>query len=867
MPPAAQPDAQPDAMSASAAPAVIRREDYSPPAWRVPDVALRFELAPERTLVHATLSVERAADGPLVLDCETLELLAVAVDGAAVPARIADGKLALDIAGDRATVTTTVAISPAANTKLMGLYASGGILCTQCEAEGFRRITPFPDRPDVLSRYRVRLEADKAAFPVLLSNGNPGAAGDLGGGRHFAEWDDPFPKPCYLFAVVAGDLAPFRDSFTTTSGRRVDLAIWVREPDLPRCAHAMAALKSSMRWDEEQYGREYDLDVFNIVAVADFNFGAMENKGLNIFNSKYILADAETATDADFDAVAAVVAHEYFHNWTGNRVTCRDWFQLSLKEGLTVYRDQEFSADTGSRAVKRIEDVRVLRAAQFPEDAGPLAHPVRPDSYIEISNFYTATVYNKGAEVIRMMAALIGPEAYRRGCDLYFERHDGQAVTVEDWVRAHEAASGRDLAQFRRWYANAGTPKVTLAVAHAGDTATLTLTQSVPDTPGQTAKPPMHMPIRLKLFDADSGAALGDERLVELTEATTVLRIDGVARPPLVSINRGFTAPVVVEGAETRAALARLAACDDDPFARFEAMQRLGLDVLTAAAGGADPADPALVEAVGATLASGLDPAFIAEAVLLPTESFVGDRMALVDPAAIHRGREGARRALLDAHRDAWWRVYRSNSDNRYEATGPAKARRRLKNVALAYLCADDGADAIAAAAAQFDAADNMTDRIAALGVLVNSARPAREAALAAFHRKFAGDALVIDKWFTAQALSTRADALQQALALRDHPDFTRNNPNRLRALVGAFGVNQARLHDPAGAGYRFIADEVLAVDAINPQSAARIVQPLTRWRRFAAPQAGLMKAELERLAAHPGLSRDVFEVVSKGLA
>jgi len=857
----------PDAMSAPAAPAVIRREDYRPPAWRVPDVALRFELAPERTLVHATLTVERAGDGPLALDCDALELIAVAVDGVASPARIEGGGLTLAIAGDRATVTTTVAIAPAANTKLMGLYASGGNLCTQCEAEGFRRITPFPDRPDVLSRYRVRLEADRAAFPVLLSNGNRVAAGDLGGGRHFADWEDPFPKPCYLFAVVAGDLAPFRDSFTTMSGRSVDLAIWVREPDLPRCAHAMAALKASMRWDEEHYGREYDLDLFNIVAVDDFNFGAMENKGLNIFNSKYILADAETATDADFDAVAAVVAHEYFHNWTGNRVTCRDWFQLSLKEGLTVFRDQEFSADTGSRAVKRIEDVRVLRAAQFPEDAGPLAHPVRPDSYIEISNFYTATVYNKGAEVIRMMTALIGPEAYRKGCDLYFERHDGQAVTVEDWVRCHEAASGRDLTQFRRWYSNAGTPTVTLAVDHEGDTATLTLTQSVPDTPGQTTKPPMHMPLRLKLFDAETGAALGEERLVELTEATTALRIDGVARAPLVSINRGFTAPVIVKGAETRAALAKLAACDDDPFARYEAMQRLGLDVLTAASSGANPADPALVEAIGATLASGLDPAFIAEAVLLPTESFVGDRMAQVDPVAIHGARDATRRALLDAHRELWWRVYRSNSDNRHDADGPAKARRRLKNVALGYLAADDGAEAITAAAQQFDAADNMTDRIAALGVLVNSERPQREVALAAFHRKFAGDALVIDKWFTAQALSTRADALEQALKLRDHPDFSRSNPNRLRALVGAFGVNQARLHDAQGAGYRFIGDEVLAVDAINPQSAARIVQPLTRWRRFAEPHAGLMRAELERLAAHPGLSRDVFEVVSKGLA
>jgi aminopeptidase N len=852
------------------APQIVRLKDYRPPDWLVPDIALTFDLDAERTVVTAALTVERngAHHRPLVLDGEGLELLALLIDGAPAEPEYDGNRLVVRLTSDSAVVETQVAIAPAANTQLMGLYASGGKLCTQCEAEGFRRITYFSDRPDVLSRYTVRLEADAARYPVLLSNGNPQATGTLPGGRHFAEWTDPFPKPCYLFAAVAGDLKPFRDAFTTMSGRTVEVAIWVAEADLPKCAHAMKALKDSMRWDEVHYGREYDLDVFNIVAVGDFNFGAMENKGLNIFNSRYVLADAETATDADFDAVAAVVAHEYFHNWTGNRITCRDWFQLSLKEGLTVYRDQEFSADTGSRAVKRIEDVRTLRAAQFPEDAGPLAHPVRPETYLEISNFYTATVYNKGAEVIRMMAALIGAEAYRRGCDLYFARHDGQAVTVEDWVRCHEEASGRDLRQFRRWYAQAGTPKLSVAVAHdpAAKRATLTFAQSTAPTPGQPVKQPFHLPLRVALFDHD-GRKLGDERLIELTTARAELVIEDVAAPPLVSVNRGFTAPVTVEMETSRADLALLSAHDDDPFARFEAMQRLGLDVLLAATGGAAADDPDLQRAVARTLESDLDPAFVAEAVLLPSEAFVGDQLATIDPDAIHAARQSARRALLDANRELWWSVFRANGDNAYSLDGPAKGRRRLKNVALAYLAADDGEAAIAAAHAQFEAADNMTDRLAALGVLANSARPEREAALAAFQARFAHDPLVIDKWFTTQALSLRADTLAEVLRLRDHPDFSRTNPNRLRALVGAFGVNQARFHAKDGAGYRFLADEVLTVDRINSQTAARMVQPLTRWRRFEAGRGGLMRAELERIAGTAGLSKDVTEVVTKGLA
>ena len=842
----------------AATPQIVRLRDYRPPAWLVPEVALSFELEAAATRVTATLQVRRNGKRaePLVLDAQDLTLVSVRVDGVAVDAAIAGERLTLDIAGDTATVETVVEIHPAANTKLMGLYASGGLLCTQCEAEGFRRITPFPDRPDVLSVYTVRLTADAATYPVLLANGNEVATGQLAGGRHWAEWHDPWPKPCYLFAAVAGDLQPFRDSFTTRSGREVALAIWVAAADLPRCSHAMAALKAAMAWDEVNYGREYDLDCFNIVAVADFNFGAMENKGLNVFNSRYILADAETATDADFDAVAAVVAHEYFHNWTGNRVTCRDWFQLSLKEGLTVFRDQQFSADQGSAAVRRIDDVRTLRAIQFPEDAGPLAHPIRPDHYIEISNFYTATVYNKGAEVIRMLWTLLGRDGFRAGTDLYFDRHDGQAVTTEDFVRAMEDASGRDLAQFRRWYAQAGTPRVAASLRHdaAARTATLTLGQS-------GVAEPLPLPLRVALFGRDSGARLGDERLVVLDAATATLSFADIDEAPVASLNRGFSAPVIVEAVVPRAELAFLSAHDDDPFARYEALQRLGLAVL----GDDGPADD-LVAAIGATLASGLDPAFVAEAVLLPSEAFTGDQAAVVDPDRIHARREGLRRTIGTALHGDWWSAYRGNAANRYELTPEAKGRRRLRNVALGYLMAAGDDEATRTAFAQFNDADNMTDRMAALGVLSNAQAAERDDALRLFYERYRHDPLVIDKWFSTQALSTRPDTLAAVRALQAHPDFTMANPNRLRALIGAFAANQARFHAADGAGYRLLADAVLAVDGSNPQSAARLLQPLGRWRRFDAARGASMRGELQRVVAVPGLSKDSFEIASKSL-
>ncbi|MDQ3075099.1 MAG: aminopeptidase N, partial [Pseudomonadota bacterium] len=627
------------------------RKDYRAPDYWVSEVALDLALDPVRTTVKTVLKVERNGehDRPLQLAGSELELISVKLDGEPARWTMQDETLAIEVDGDRATIETEVAIVPAANSKLMGLYASGGLLCTQCESEGFRRITFHPDRPDVLSTYRVRMSADKARYPILLANGNRVASGDGDDGTHWAQWDDPFPKPSYLFALVAGDLSANRDSFTTMSGRAVDLAIWVKNKDLPKTAHAMASLKAAMRWDEEVYGREYDLDLFNIVAVDDFNFGAMENKGLNIFNSRYVLADQETATDADFDAIAGVVAHEYFHNWSGDRVTCRDWFQLSLKEGFTVFRDQSFSADMGSEAVKRIDDVRLLRAVQFPEDMGPLAHPVRPESYIEITNFYTATIYNKGAEVIRMMRTIIGAEAFRKGSDLYFERHDGQAVTCEDFVRAMEQASGADLTQFRLWYSQAGTPRVTARIEFdaASRSARLQLEQVVPDTPGQTGKAAMVLPLKLALIGADSGVELAPERLVLLNQSSMGVTLEKIDELPLLSINRDFSCPALIEVERRPGELEKLAEVDPNPFARFEALQELMMRALLAGARGEAVDAAPVIAAMGSTLASNaLDPAFKAEALIMPSESGIGDRMEAVDPVAIHAARDSLRRAV-----------------------------------------------------------------------------------------------------------------------------------------------------------------------------------------------------------------------------
>ncbi|HJQ18273.1 MAG TPA: aminopeptidase N [Bradyrhizobium sp.] len=853
-------------------PVVVRREDYQPPAWAVPEIELDFDLDAGRTLVTARLHVERNSIGtePLRLEGEALELVSLSVDGRPAKYSYSDNVLTIALKGRKAVIESVVAVAPATNSQLMGLYESGGLLCTQCEAQGFRRITFFPDRPDVLSRYHVRMTADRTRYPVLLANGDPVASGTLRGGKHWAEWNDPFPKPCYLFAMVAGDLAANTDRFVTRSGKTVDLGIWVRASDLPKTEHAMRSLKAAMAWDEKLYGREYDLAAFNVVAVSDFNFGAMENKGLNIFNSRYILADPDTATDADYDAVAGVVAHEYFHNWSGNRVTCRDWFQLSLKEGFTVFRDQQFSADQGSPAVKRIEDVRVLRAAQFPEDAGPLAHPVRPESYIEISNFYTATVYNKGAEIIRMIHTILGPEKFRAGTDLYFERHDGEAATCEDFVRAMEDASGVDLDRFRLWYTQAGTPRITARLHHApGDgRAHLTLEQQVPPTPGQPDKRPMVIPLKIALFGELTGEKHA-ERLVVLEDGAKEILFDGIGERPVLSINRDFSAPVVIQANRSSDDLAFLAAHDDNPFARYEAIQQLMLDTLIAAVASGSGDHGPVIEAVRETLASEtLDPAFVGEAVLLPTEAFVGDQLPVVDPEAIHAAHRSLRADLGRELEPQWRRAYAASSAaNRFEYSPAAKGARRLRTVALAFLAAAGTDDVAELAMRQFSNADNMTDRQGALKVLADGDAPERGDALAAFYRRYRDDPLVIDKWFTVQALSQRDDTAAAVEALAEHPDFTLLNPNRLRALVGSFAMNQRALHHPSGRGYRFLADIILAVDKLNPQAAARLVPPLGRWRRFEPDRAKRMKSELERIVRSHGLSKDVYEQASKSLA
>ncbi|UNK80721.1 aminopeptidase N [Sphingopyxis granuli] len=862
-----------DASSSPVPPVTIHRAAYRPPEWRVPEVALDFALGLEETRVTAALSVVRDADAPapLVLRGDALTAEAVRVDGEAWNDWRMDGPdLVVDL-GDRtaAVVEVDTRIDPAANSQLMGLYASNSMLCTQCEAEGFRRITFHPDRPDVLSRYRVRMEGDKAGFPILLSNGNCVATGEGEGGTHWALWEDPWPKPSYLFALVAGDLVVNRDHFTTQSGRRVELGIWVRAGDQDRTHHAMASLKHSMAWDEQVYGREYDLDLFNIVAVSDFNMGAMENKGLNVFNTRYILADPDTATDADYDGVEGVVAHEYFHNWSGNRVTCRDWFQLSLKEGFTVYRDQSFSAAMGSAAVKRIEDVRVLRAAQFPEDAGPLAHPIRPDSYQEISNFYTATVYNKGAEIIRMMATMVGPERFRRGTDLYFDRHDGEAATCEDFVRAIEDGAGIDLTQFRLWYSQAGTPRI--AARLEGDAASgewaLHLAQTIPPTPGQPDKAPMLIPLRIKAFDRDGAVRDAAEQLALLDRADATVPLGRFAGRPMLSINRGFSAPVIVDCARAPGELAWLAAHDDDPFARYEALQQLMLDTLVAAVSGEAAERGAVVDAVRETLAgAAADPAFVAEAVLLPSEAFIGDQMVTVDPDAIRRERLALQAAIGEALESEWRAILADPAPPAIDLSPAAKGRRRLRGVALAYLAAtaSDGASALAFAI--FSDADGMTERQAALATLAHGDSDERAHALDIFYQRYRDNPLVLDKWFQVQAWSLRPDTVDTVRDLARHPDFTLANPNRVRALYGAFTANQAAFHRADGAGYRLLADLVIALDPKNPQTAARLIPPFGRWKRFDEARAALMKAELERILAQPGLSRDATEQASKSL-
>ena len=782
------------------------------------------------------------------------------------------GDLMLTLPGEAHEITVVTRIDPSSNSQLMGLYASDGMLCTQCEAEGFRRITFFPDRPDVLSVYSVTMRGDAAQFPVLLSNGNLEDSGEEADGTHWAKWHDPWPKPSYLFALVAGQLVANTDRFTTMSGREVTLNIYVREGDLDRTGHAMESLKKSMRWDEETFGREYDLDLFNIVAVSDFNMGAMENKGLNVFNTKYVLADKETATDGDFDGVEGVIAHEYFHNWSGNRITCRDWFQLSLKEGFTVLRDQLFSQDMGSAPVKRIEDVRVLRGAQFPEDSGPLAHPIRPDSYREISNFYTATVYNKGAEVIRMMRTMCGEERFRKGTDLYFERHDGEAATCEDFIKAIEDGAGLDLKQFRLWYSQAGTPQVEVSLSHEGETARLTLRQSVPPTPGQPEKKPMPIPLKLALFDRDTGTHRGEE-LVVLDSEEATLTFDGFDTPPLLSINRGFSAPVTIEREIAQDELVFLAAKDDDPFARYEALQELVVRHLKACVqdeiddGERRTGREAIAGALAAILADdSLDDLMRGELLVLPSETYLAETMAIADPGAIHAERQGLRAYLATHLEDAFTRHHERTSAVPFALDADARGARKVKTQALFYLAAGGTDKARQMAWRQYSDADNMTDRQGALMVWAGMDGVERTNALLDFYNRYKSNALVVDKWFAIQAGSTHPKVIDHVKALSTHGDFTMRNPNRVRSLYMAFAYNPHAFHTASGEGYRMIADLILELDPINPQTAARFVPQLGRWRRIEPQRSAMMKAQLERIAAAPALSRDVYEQVSRSL-
>jgi aminopeptidase N len=760
---------------------------------------------------------------------------------------------------------------------------SGGRFCTQCEAEGFRKITYWPDRPDVLSRFTVRVEADKAAYPRLLSNGNLIESGYVGAGRHYALWQDPFPKPCYLFALVAGELDELADSLVTMSGRTVDLRIYVDPGQAPRAAYAMDALKRSMKWDEEAFGREYDLDLFMIVAVRDFNFGAMENKGLNIFNSSLLLADGATATDFDYERIESVVAHEYFHNWTGDRITCRDWFQLCLKEGLTVFRDQSFSADQRGAAVQRIKDVKALRARQFAEDAGPLAHPVRPTSFMKIDNFYTATIYDKGSEVIRMLKTLLGAEAFRQGMDLYFERHDGEATTVEAFIACFADASGQDLTDFFGWYNQAGTPTVSLAADYDAGAKTLDLhlTQATAATPGQPDKKPLPVPVRLGLLDAD-GKALSfrlpdsdtavKDAVIVLDTAEQRLRLTGVERPPVVSALRQFSAPVkLVQGAPPEDGYVLLAA-DPDLFNRWEAGQTLARELILGRASGA-PDENGEVR-FAAAMARALEDqsseaAFKALLLVLPSEQDLGQAVQIVDPAAIHAAREELRARLATALKPVLEHMHGElTGSGAFSPDAESAGRRALRNAALDLLAAGPGADAAALALKHFQDATNMTDAMGGLSALMLIGGAPFDQALDDFYARWKDEPLVVDKWFSAQARSPAPDALTRVQALTAHPAFEPRNPNRLRALVQTFAsVNPSRFHDPSGEGYRFLADQILATDQFNPMTAARMVEPLGQWRRFKPELAKLMKAQLQRIADTQGLSKNVFELASRALA
>ena len=875
-------------MSDSTQPRTIYRSDYALPPYTIARVDLTFELDPSSTLVRARMELQRQgaiAGASLWLDGEGLELRAIALDGQ--PLVEADylveaGGIWLLNPPAQFVLETEVMIHPDQNSALEGLYISSNNFCTQCEAEGFRRISYYLDRPDVMATFTTTIIAP-LQFPVLLSNGNRIESGMCEDGRHFAKWHDPFPKPSYLFALVAGDLIQVADRFTTASGREVALEIYVEEGNQDRCDHAMASLKHAMRWDEAVYGREYDLDSYMIVAVNDFNMGAMENKGLNVFNSRYVLAKPETATDADYDGIEAVIAHEYFHNWSGNRVTCRDWFQLSLKEGLTVFRDQQFSADMNSAAVKRIDDVQMLRSYQFAEDAGPMAHPVRPDSYQEINNFYTLTVYEKGAELIRMLHTFLGAERFRRGSDLYFERHDGQAVTCDEWVAALADANRVDLTPFMGWYSQAGTPRLTISRDYDAVARTLTLhvSQQIPSTPGQTEKSPQPIPMVTGLIGPDGAAVpvtvvakeTGPmEQMVLISESTQTITLYDVPPGTVPSLLRNFSAPVRLESDLNPVELSHLMAHDSDPFNRWDAGQQLAERVLQGRYANTIDAslDGGYIQAFGTILAdAGLDPALKAVALTLPDTLYLLERIDAVDPQRLFELRQQLHQQLVSEHLPALLAAYAAvNSDQPYRLDAEAKGQRRLKNRLLALLQFADGTEGAELAFRQYQGADNMTDAMAALAALIHHPNAYRDEVVTGFYQRWHTDPLVLDKWFALQATTPLPHALEDVVALRAHPDFNLRNPNRVRSLVGSFAMrNPYGFHRPDGEGYRFLSGLILELDGMNPQVAARMVTPLTQWRRYEAGRQQQMVAELERILACDGLSKDLYEICSKGVA
>ncbi len=883
-------------MKENNAPKPILLSDYQAPAFWVDTVVLNFILNENITRVESTLTVRRNSDlgdnRCLQLDGSHVTLISIAVDGNLLTAekyQIDEQGLQIPDLPDAFELCVVTEIEPQNNTALEGLYKSSGNYCTQCEAQGFRRITYYPDRPDVMARFRVRIEAEKSRYPVLLSNGNPIARGDIEAGaenagdgtRHFVTWEDPHPKPSYLFALVAGDLACISEPFVTASGREVSLQIYVEAHNADKCAHAMRSLKKAMRWDETVFGLEYDLDIYMIVAVDDFNMGAMENKGLNVFNSKYVLADQKTATDRDFQNIEGVIAHEYFHNWTGNRVTCRDWFQLSLKEGLTVFRDQQFSADMNSPAVKRIEDVRMLRARQFAEDAGPTAHPVRPSAYIEINNFYTLTVYEKGAEVIRMMHTLLGADGFRKGMDLYFHRHDGQAVTCDDFASAMTDASGVNLDTFRRWYSQAGTPVLTVRMHYdtTAKTCTLTFAQSTPATPGQTHKQPTHIPVKMSLLgatgtamplysDTENGAI---ECIVDVLESEQRVIFTQVDTVPVPSLLRGYSAPVKLSFDYSDQQLAFLIANDSDSFNRWDAGQQLALRVAVQLVevhgkGEVLHMPEHFLDAYKSLLESGVDDALLAQALQLPDEEAIGEFFPQMDMRVLFTVRVFMVTALANFLQPTLLLHYhRCSDEGEFSLDAEAIGQRDLKNTCLNLLAHCDDRIGLSLAKTQFDNATNMSDEQAALRVLCNDDATDPQTYLARFYDRWRDQRLVIDKWFSLQAMSTRQDTLQRVKALVEHADFDLKNPNRARSLLGAFSTgNPVRFHAAEGAGYVFLSDYIIELDRINPQVAARMVGAMSRWRRYTQANQVIMQQQLQRILSTDNLSNDVYELVEK---